>query len=541
MRRVAVTVALLAALAPVARAQAVSLVNPAQEAENLLVSQEREAQFDSPSMVAAVAQATEAYQQARSAAIKADPGRAPNPNSCTTVLACPIDPRLQNWTKQGGIVDPVLFTARSGATLSGHVWATTAGPARRPGVVIINGSIVGYEQAYWYAAQALARDGYVVLTFDAQGEGMSDQFGAPPDQLEGAFAGTPPLGPGLGGSGLPFYDGGEDALNFFLSTPSHPYVPVPSRTTHTSHADKQAQRVAEHLDSDYDPLYAMLSRSEIGVAGHSYGAEAASWIAQADPRVKAVVAWDNLCQPVWPSPTEAVAIASAQVNTQALGLFGLPEECFGAPQGPAPKLTKPALGISADYLLAPEPYTVTPNPQAKEAASLVYTKAGVDTGEIIIRGGTHLDFTDTPTGLIPASLRGIDMATWYTMAWFDKYLKHEPSADARLLSTRWRDDAATGAVDPTHDPNLYSYHYLSRLDIHLADGKRFDCENLRAGCPGMTPASADCGPPAYSYLAVDTGQVPAALCQTRPRARRRRRRRAFRPGASKNSAASRQA
>jgi dienelactone hydrolase len=488
---------------------------PGGEAQNLLVSQEREGQFDSPSMLAQVAAATSAYQEQRRAVTVSDPGRRPDPNSCTTVVACTVDPRLEHWAAHGGIVDPVLFTARSGATLSGHVWATKAGPAQRPAILIINGSVIGYEQGYWYAAQALSRDGYVVLTFDVQGEGMSDQFGAAPDQQEGAYAGTPVLGPQLGGSGLPFYDGGEDALNFLLSTPTHPYVPVSSRTTGTSHAGEQAARVKAGFDPAYDPLWELINRTEIGVAGHSYGAEAASWLGQSDPRIKAVVAWDNLCVPLSPSPTEVLALAQAPQNLQPLGLFGLPTDCFGAPAGPSPRLHAPALGLSSDYLLTPEPYTIVPDPDLKELGSLAYTKAGVDTGEIVIRGGTHYEFGDVPTGAIPASRRGIDLVTWYTLAWFDRYLKDEASADARLLTTRWRDDEIGGSVDPSHDPNLFSYHYRSRLDLRLIGGGTFDCEDLRAGCGGQVKPSADCGPASFSYLAVDTGESPVTCPFTR--------------------------
>lgn len=510
---------LLGAVLAAAPAGAAMLVNPVAEGRNLLVSQEREAQFGSPSMLGEAAAATSAYQKQRLAVTVTDPGRQPNPNSCTTVVACSVDPRLEHWGAHGGIVDPVLFSARSGATLSGHVWATKAGPADRPAILIINGSVIGYEQGYWYAAQALARDGYVVLTFDAQGEGMSDQFGAAPDQQEGAYAGTPVLGPQLGGSGLPFYDGGEDALNFLLSTPKHPYVPVPSRTTGTSHAGKQAARVKAGRDSAYDPLWKLINRKEIGVAGHSYGAEAASWLGQSDPRIKAVVAWDNLCVPVWPSPTEVVALAQAQQNLQPLGFFGPPTDCFGAPAGPTPRLHVPALGISSDYLLTPEPYTVAPDPDLKQLGSLAYTRAGVDTGEIVIRGGTHYEFGDVPTGAIPASRRGIDLVTWYTLAWFDRYLRDEASADGRLLSTRWRDDEVGGSVDPSHDPNLFSYHYRSRLDIHLVGGGTFVCEDLRVGCARQVKPSADCGPASFSYLAVDTSESPVT-CAPRQSARR---------------------
>src|SRR3954454_7119126 len=99
---------------------------------------------------------------------------------------CAGDARLYNWQAKGyGIVTPVLFTARDGATLSGHVWATKSGPAQRPGIVITNGSVQANEQLYWYAAQALAKAGYVVLTWDPQGQGQSDTRGEAPDQNEG--------------------------------------------------------------------------------------------------------------------------------------------------------------------------------------------------------------------------------------------------------------------------------------------------------------------------------------------------------------------
>src|SRR6201999_46466 len=93
--------------------------------------------------------------------------------------------RLYDWN---GIVKPVLFTARHGATVSGHVWAARSGPARRPGVVITNGSVQADEQMYWYAAQALAKTGYVVLTFDPQGQGQSDTFGEGADRGGGGPA-----------------------------------------------------------------------------------------------------------------------------------------------------------------------------------------------------------------------------------------------------------------------------------------------------------------------------------------------------------------
>lgn len=499
------------------------------EASNVSVSQQNI--LGSVAFLPGVAAATTAYQQARLQTLLNDPERQPNPNPCSTVLLCPLDPRVQRWTDKDGRVEPVLYTSRSGATISGHIWATRSGPAKRPGIVIINGSIVGFEEIYWFAAQALAKAGFVVMTFDAQGEGMSDQFGQAPDQLEAAFAGTPVfglLGPqpasgrGLGGNGLPFYDGGADALDFLLSTPARPYRPVPSRVTGTSHADKQQRRVNAGLNSGHNPLFDLLDSRNIGLAGHSYGAVAASWLAQQDPRVKTAVAWDSLCVPVSPSPDEITAFAKAPVNQLARSvsiplLYGLPTECFGAPPGPAPRITKPALGINADYLAASLPYLRPPRVHDKATASLRYSAAGVDSGNITIRGGTHFDFNDVPVAL-PATRRGLDLVTWYTVAWFAKYLQNDPNADRMLLSTRWRSDATAAVQRPGGDANLYSWHYRSRMDIGLSNGQRFRCENLRDGCAGQFPAGADCVPTdrPYGFVQVIEGASgrPTAACPT---------------------------
>jgi len=102
------------------------------------------------------------------------------------------------------------------------------------------------------------------------------------------------------------------------------------------------------------------------------------------------------------------------------------------------------------------------------------------------------------------------MVAWYTTAWFDKYVKGDPSADARLLTTRWRHDVAEGAIDLNHDANMFSFYYQSRLDIHLGEGGVFDCEDMRTGCAGMTQADGVANP--YWYVNVDTtpdrGPVP---------------------------------
>jgi dienelactone hydrolase len=391
---------------------------------------------------------------------------------------CAGDVRLYDWEKKGyGIVEPVLFTARSGATISGHVWATKSGPAKRPGIVITNGSVQAAEQLYWFVAQTLAKAGYVVLTSDPQGQGLSDEFGESPDLQEGSPAQT---------DGRPFFDGTVDALDFFLSTPKRPFAPRPSCETGTSHAPKQARRVAAGLNAAYNPFWRMLNPNRIGLAGHSFGAAGVSFVGQKDPRVSAIVALDNLGPPSMPT--------GGNLNVK-------PCPSDPASHDPAP-ITKPALGMSADYGLTPTPFTSDPDPLAKSRASLAYTAAGVDTGEIVIRGGTHYEFSFIPNIGFPATLRGADEVAWYTGAWFDKYVKGDAGADLRLLTNRWRADAAEAAIDPGHDGNTFSFYYRSRLSLRKADGTRFACEDVRQGCPGLV--SNDGRPAGFSYLAVAT-------------------------------------
>ncbi|MEA2293018.1 MAG: hypothetical protein QOE86_657, partial [Solirubrobacteraceae bacterium] len=389
--RVAATAALLAGIA----APSAHAFDPAVEAKNFSKTTERQATYMTPAGQLLLRQVGQANQQAALQAQLDDPERAFVSDLCWNGYdGCAGEFRLYDWAAKGyGIVEPVLFTARNGATLSGHVWATKAGPAKRPGVVITNGSVQADEAMYWWAAQTLAKAGYVVLTFDPQGQGQSDTPGEGADRNEGVPAQS---------DGRPFFDGSVDALNFFLSTADKPYEPQKSCTTGTSHAAKQDRRVKAGLNAAFNPFWQLLDPSRIGIAGHSYGAAGVSYVGQSDPRVKAIVAWDNL------GGTDP---------------SGREQPCPADPaQRAVAPITKPALGIAADYFLPPTPNTGDPDPAAKSVWSHTYSAAGVDTGELIIRGGSHLDFSYIPNNAFGASLRGTDLAAWYTTAWFDKYV-----------------------------------------------------------------------------------------------------------------------
>ncbi|MEA2391772.1 MAG: hypothetical protein QOK31_1881, partial [Solirubrobacteraceae bacterium] len=287
IKKLRAAVALTAFALLVAGGTAALAFDPAVESKNFSKTQERSTIFSTPEYQAQLRTIGLQNRADSTAAQAADPERNFSGHVCTAAEdGCAGDIRLYDWGPKGyGTVKPVLFTARNGATLSGRVWATRAGPAKRPAIVITNGSVQADEQMYWFVAQTLAKAGYVVLTFDPQGQGESDEQGEAPDQNEGSPAQS---------DGRPFFDGTEDAINFMLSSAAHPDVPVKSCSTGTSHAAKQDRRAQAGLDAPYNPLWSLVDAKRLGIAGHSYGAAGVSYIAQWDPRVKAVVAWDNL-------------------------------------------------------------------------------------------------------------------------------------------------------------------------------------------------------------------------------------------------------
>ena len=334
-----VRIVVLAAVLALPATAAAAEFSPEREARNYSKINERAAEYSTPEYQAELRRRS-VENQAETTRIKVeDPERTFDATLCGTRNdGCAGDVRLYDWEAKGhGISRPVLFTARNGAVLSGRVWATRSGPKQRPGIVITNGSVQAPENLYWFAATNLAKRGYVVLTFDPQGQGRSDVFGEGADAQEGVPA----------QQGRPFYDNTEDALDFFFSTPGAPYKPVKSCTTGTDHSPKQARRVQEGRNAAHNPLWQLLDRGRVGVAGHSFGAAGVSFVGQRDPRVKTIVAWDNLS-----APAAAMSIPA----------------CASAPATRTPPpITKPALGMSADYHLTPQPYTVEPDPNGKSA------------------------------------------------------------------------------------------------------------------------------------------------------------------------------
>ena len=362
----------------------------------------------------------------------------------------------------------VAFHDRQGARLSGHLWtpsevprpaAKRAGEARGagaapgglPGVVITNGSVQAPETLYWWAAQSLVAAGYVVMTYDPRGQGRSDSV-------------TPDGGRGSNADAEVFVSNQVDAVDFFRSTPEEPYAP-----------NAEFDRGDDAPVEPHNPAADILDRTRLGIVGHSAGAIGASivqglapWPTGGDNPVDAVVAWDNL------GSSEDVAARRAEREGEDLARF-----LGGVPDGRVdPRV--PAMGQSADYFLSPRPHARRPDPDAKAVGFEKWREAEVPAYQLVVRGGTHYEWSRTPT--FPASSWefGNALADHYTVAWFDRWLKDadEPGygdATGRLLA-----DDAWG--------DHLSFHYRSKRAFPGRNGRTYNCEDIRDGCDaGSSP------------------------------------------------------
>jgi dienelactone hydrolase len=254
------------------------------------------------------------------------------------------------------------------------------------------------------------------------------------------------------------YANTKDALDYFESTPSRPTAA-----------------------GDVNPLAGELDRKHVGLAGHSAGGVAVSRLGQEDPRVSAIVSWDR-----------------AQ----------------SSPMPPDLSIRTPALFLVADFncqkvpVCIPQPYTSPPDPRGPGNKDEDYQRvsaASVDTMKVALRAATHLDFTQFSPGV--GSRHGATVAFYYTLAWFDRYLKGAvpgnrrlaQGALGRLTATRFDDSAdvhntSGGVWDPLTLQNvparIAGQPVADRLSFHFRSayflaGGRYRCEDVRAGCPPL--------------------------------------------------------
>ena len=136
-----------------------------------------------------------------------------------------------------------------------------------PSVVFVTGSIQSAAGVYEWLAEDLAERGYVVLTFDVQGQGQSETL-----PHNGTLDGVPSE------QQSNFDNDAENAISWMLSTPARPwrrsYNPLWAEIDHRP--DRQSVTPGRQV-----PL---------ALIGHSTGAVTVSYLQGVDPRIEVAVA-----------------------------------------------------------------------------------------------------------------------------------------------------------------------------------------------------------------------------------------------------------
>jgi dienelactone hydrolase len=396
------------------------------------------------------------------------------------------NPLRAGWEGTRGLSTTVRFTNRHGALLRGTVYRPRPG-ARDPytgqvlrgpfpGVVITTGSVQGSEGMYEWLAQDLAERGYVVLTYDVQGQGESETL---PHENNNALPFCNPFaepsdGEMFGCPGVPsqqlsnFVVGTQDALSFFLSTPSDPYA-------NPNKADADVDDVNpywEHFDDSPDPRPATPGRrTRVAIIGHSMGAAAVSQVQGTDERVAAVVALDKLSG----GSGEGVPVdTSVEPVVPALAL----QAEYGFTVSP--------WWLSGGSSLSPQPAPDGPDPARERATGFdAWRKAGVDSMLVVPRASTHLEWTDVPL-VLPASRWGQALSSVYTQAWLDRYLKHRDTREVLLGRTLgYREPRGGGVWAPVtlRRDELLSFYYCSAYTFRQG-GRGYENPDISdVGCP----------------------------------------------------------
>jgi dienelactone hydrolase len=389
-----------------------------------------------------------------------------------------VDPFRRDWSGTRGERVDVRFANRYGAMLAGHMYRPLLPWADRvtgrqlesglPAVVIVPG-LGNWDTHYASLAQQIAENGYVVLAIEPQGQHLSEDDPNPRD----AYCGPggqwrEPQEAGLAENGdcaghdPPHSDADlvapelRPVVDAARGTPAYEPLVVAAlllsvRSDPAGFRDRiedgyRAFRArftfagidaADWLVSSANPWRSLVDGDRIGIAGHSAGGDAAIVAGNAHRRglFRAVVAWDSYGTP----PVVPKVPTMIQQSEQASQFF---------PWGARP-----------------------PDPEFWPSYRTLdrFTAAGVPAYLLALRGSTHQEWPWIPDALsqplFNASAKGQQVALYFTVAWFDRWLKGRstPSvaedARRRLVGASFDDSAdrtsiGQGTYDPATDANV---------------------------------------------------------------------------------------
>ena len=340
---------------------------------------------------------------------------------------------------------------RDGAKLRARLYAPLDETRLYPALTFTPG-LQSYNEVNSWFAEGMAEAGYVVLIIDPQGQGDSENCGPDGTQTTCPTTNQP--------------NDTRSAIDFILSTPTSPYP--------------WAQGVNAAGTPTFNPYWQSVDAAHVGIAGHSLGAIAVTPIGQEDSRVDAIISYDNLD-----------GTLGASVPRRTPSLFFYTDYAFpatGAPKASPPD-TRQHMG-AFDQLSA----------------------AGVDVMSITSRASDHYEWGYQPyPANFPSSRYGERVAFYYSLAWFDRYLKGDTSATSRLTRYAFDDssdrhsigagtyDAQRAASDPTNPyagnvpyaiagkcaANLLSIYYASAF--RLEGGTRQSADVRARGCVDPDP------------------------------------------------------
>ena len=391
-----------------------------------------------------------------------------------------VDPFRRTWPQTRGERLRVTFENRYGATLAGHLYRprnVRKKQRKLPAVVVLPGfSDPAYQgdvhRNYEPIVQQLAENGYVVLAVDPQMQGLSE------DQPDPEFCGAEgwwrePQEAGLVENGA---CAGHDAPGEYWY--AHPVmgdlVKPLEGTPAFMVADLALFAVSLKLDpagfrdalrdgyeafrprftfagidagkwlvSAANPWRKTIDARRVGIAGHSAGADGAVVAGNASKLFKAVVAWDS-----FGTPPEAMKPRVPTMLQQS------EQPQFMSPWGVAPPDPKfwPSYGVADRFADARVPHAV-----------------------VALRGSTHSEWAWVANAqacpLCNSSAKGSQVATYFTVAWFDRFLKR--SRDRRLTAARFdrtadRTSIGTGTYDALTQRNLPYRIAGERVADHLS-------------------------------------------------------------------------